>query len=83
MAQTQEPTLLGYEEIAARMSAAGDGAGSCVKSVQGLSAACTASEASTFANPGGANKIAANGFDVVDADTVGVDDIGATGVDNS
>lgn len=52
------------------MATAGDAAGSCVKSIVGLTGACTAAEASTFANPGGATKLAANGFSLVDADTV-------------
>ena len=67
---TQKPTNLGYAEIAKRMATAGDGAGSCVKSIVGLSGACTASEASTFLNPGGATKLAANGFALIDATTV-------------
>lgn len=70
MAQTQKPTKLGYAEIAKRMATAGDGSGSCVKSVVGLTGACTASEDSTFLNPGGATKLAANGFSLADADTV-------------
>ena len=41
-----------------------------MKSVVGLTGACTAAEASTFANPGGATKLAANGFTLVNADTV-------------
>ena len=52
------------------MATAGDAAGSCVKSIVGLTGACTAAEASTFANPGGATKLAANGFTLVDADSV-------------
>ena len=52
------------------MATAGDGAGSCVKSIVGLTGACTASEDSTFANPGGATKLAANGFTLADADSV-------------
>lgn len=67
---TQKPTKLGYAEIAKRMATAGDAAGSCVKSVQGLTGACTASEDSTFASPGGATKIVANGFAVANATTV-------------
>ena len=82
MAQTQKPTKLGYQEIAARMATAGDGSGSCVKSVVGLTGACTAAEASTFANPGGATKLAANGFTLADADSVVVSDSGA-GVDDT
>lgn len=70
MAQTQKPTNLGYAEIAKRMGTAGDATGSCVKSVVGLTGACTAAEASTFANPGGATKLAANGFTLVNAATV-------------
>ena len=70
MAQTQKPTTLGYAEIAKRMATAGDAAGSCIKSVVGLTGACTAAEASTFLNPGGATKLAANGFALVNADTV-------------
>jgi hypothetical protein len=71
MGQTQKPTTLGYAEIAARMATAGDAAGACVKSIVGLTGACTAAEASTFANPGGATKLAANGFTLISADTVG------------
>lgn len=67
MVQTQKPTILGYAEIAKRMSATGETGGSCVKSVVGLTGACTAAEASTFLNPGGATKLAANGFTLVDA----------------
>ena len=67
---TQKPTQLGYAEIAKRMATAGDGAGSCVKSVVGIETACTAAEASTFASPGGGGKIASNGLDLADADTV-------------
>ena len=70
MPQTQKPTKLGYGEIARRMAATGETGGSCVKSVVGLTGACTASEDSTFASPGGATKLAANGFTLVDADTV-------------
>jgi hypothetical protein len=80
MAQTEKPTKLGYQEIAARMAAAAGG--TAVKSVVGLTGACTASEDSTFANPGGATKLAANGFTLVDADTVSVSDSGA-GVDDT
>ncbi len=70
MAQSQKPTKLGYAEIAKRMATAGDAAGSCVKSIVGLVGACTASEDSTFTNPGGATKLAANGFTLVNANTV-------------
>jgi len=45
-------------------------AATAVKSVVGLTGACTAAEGSTFANPGGATKLAANGFSLTDADTV-------------
>ena len=73
MAQTQKPTALGYAETAKLMvgvtTAMAAGA-SGVKSVVGLTGACTAAEASTFLNPGGATKLAANGFTLVDADTV-------------
>ncbi len=41
-----------------------------IKSVVGLTGACTAAEASTFLNPGGATKLAANGFTLVNADSV-------------
>lgn len=67
MAQTQKPTKLGYAEIAKLV--AGEAA-TCMKSIVGLTGACTASEDSTFANPGGATKLAANGFTLVNADTV-------------
>ena len=70
MAQTEKPTTLGYQETARRMATAGDGSGSCYKKIVGLTGACTAAEASTFANPGGATKLAANGFAIVDATTV-------------
>jgi len=73
MAQSQKPTALGYAEIAklvkgvtTAMAAGASG----MKSIVGLTAACTAAEASTFANPGGATKLAANGFTLVDADSV-------------
>lgn len=67
MAQTQKPTRLGYGEIGKLMA---EEAATGVQSVVGLTGACTASEASTFANPGGATKLAANGFTLADADTV-------------
>jgi len=67
MAQTQKPTNLGYGEIGRRM--AGEAATE-VESIVGLTGACTAAEASTFANPGGATKLAANGFALANADTV-------------
>ena len=67
MAQTQKPTNLGYGELGRFV--AGEAA-TCVKSIVGLTGACTAAEASTFANPGGATKLAANGFSLVNADTV-------------
>ena len=67
MAQTQKPTNLGYGELGRLV--AGEAA-TCVKSIVGLTGACTAAEASTFANPGGATKLAANGFTLVNADTV-------------
>ncbi len=67
MAQTQKPTKLGYGELGRLV--AGEAA-SAVKSVVGLTGACTASEDSTFANPGGATKLAANGFSLADADSV-------------
>jgi len=78
MAQTQKPTKLGYAEMAKRMATAGDGAGSCVKSIVGLTGACTASEDSTFANPGGATKLAANGFTLANADSVATSTTDAT-----
>lgn len=67
MAQTQKPTQLGYGEIGRLVA---EEAATGMQSIQGLTGACTAAEASTFANPGGATKLAANGFDIVDADTV-------------
>ena len=69
MAQTQSPTILGYAEMAKLMAGA---AATELQSVVGLTGACTAAEASTFANPGGATKLTANGFSLVDADTVAV-----------
>ena len=72
---TQKPTNLGYGEIGRLV--AGEGATE-VQSVQGLTGACTAAEASTFANPGGATKIVANGFDIVDANTVAATDTDVT-----
>lgn len=67
MAQTQKPTILGYGEMGRFL--AGEAA-TCVKSIVGLTGACTAAEASTFLNPGGATKLAANGFTLVNADAV-------------
>ncbi len=64
---TQKPTNLGYGEIGRLMA---EETATGVQSVVGLTGACTAAEASTFANPGGATKLAANGFTLVDADTV-------------
>lgn len=75
MAQTQKPTQLGYGELG--RLAAGEGA-TCVKSIVGLTGACTAAEDSTFANPGGATKLAANGFSLVDAATVAAEDTTVT-----
>jgi hypothetical protein len=49
-----------------------------VQSVVGLTGACTASEDSTFLNPGGATKLAANGFALVDADSVIASDTAVT-----
>ena len=73
MAQSQKPTAVGYAEISklvkgvtTAMAAGASG----VKSIVGLIGACTAAEASTFANPGGATKLAANGFALADADSV-------------
>ena len=73
MAQTQKTTNLGYAEISklvkgvtTAMAAGASG----MKSVVGLTGACTAAEASTFLNPGGATKLAANGFTLVNAATV-------------
>ena len=67
MAQTQKPTNLGYGELGKLVA---EEAATGVQSVVGLTGACTAAEASTFANPGGATKLASNGFTLVDADTV-------------
>lgn len=67
MAQTQKPTQLGYGELGRLVA---EEAATGVQSIVGLTGACTAAEASTFANPGGATKLAANGFTLVDADTV-------------
>lgn len=67
MAQTQKPTKLGYGELGKLQAIE---AASGVKSIVGLTGACVASEDSTFLNPGGATKLAANGFKLVDADTV-------------
>ena len=69
MAQTSKPTNLGYAEIAKRIAGV---ASTPMKSIVGLTGACTAAEASTFANPGGATKLLANGFALVDADSVTV-----------
>lgn len=65
--QTQKPTKLGYGELGKLH--AGETA-TATKSIVGLTGACTASEDSTFLNPGGATKLDANGFKLVDADTV-------------
>ena len=75
MAASTKPTTLGYAEIAKRIAGA---ASTAMKSIVGLTGACTASEASTFANPGGATKLAANGFSLADADTVAVSTTTAT-----
>ncbi len=71
MSQTQKPTDLGYGEFG-RLGA-GEAA-TCVKSIVGLTGACTAAETSTFLNPGGATKLAANGFTLVNATTVAATD---------
>jgi len=73
MAQSQKPTTLGYAEIAKLVSAvttAMSAGASGIESIVGLTGACTAAEASTFANPGGATKLAANGFTLANAATV-------------
>ena len=75
MAQTEKPTQLGYGEFG-RLGA-GEAA-TCVKSIVGLTGACTAAEASTFLNPGGATKLAANGFTLVNATTVAATDTSVT-----
>ncbi len=67
MAQSQKPTNLGYGEIGKLVA---EEAATGMQSIVGLTGACTAAEASTFANPGGATKLATNGFTLVDADTV-------------
>lgn len=67
MAQSQKPTQLGYGELGRLVA---EEAATGVESVVGLTGACTAAEASTFANPGGATKLAANGFSLVNANTV-------------
>ncbi len=67
MAQTSKPTNLGYGELGRLVA---EEAATGVQSIVGLTGACTAAEASTFANPGGATKLVANGFTLVDADTV-------------
>ena len=67
MAQSQKPTNLGYGELGRLVA---EEAATGVQSIVGLTGACTAAEASTFANPGGATKLSANGFTLVDADTV-------------
>jgi hypothetical protein len=67
MAQTQKPTALGYGEIGKLV--AGEAA-SAVTKIVGLTAACTAAEASTYANPGTATRLAANGFALATIDTV-------------
>jgi len=75
MAQTQKPTKLGYGEAGRLL--AGEAA-SAFKSIVGLTGACTASEDSTFINPGGATKLAANGFALADADSVIASDTSVT-----
>jgi len=67
MAQSQKPTQLGYGEIGRLVA---EEAATGVESIVGLTGACTAAEASTFANPGGATKLAANGFTLANAATV-------------
>uniref|UniRef100_A0A6M3IYL8 Uncharacterized protein n=1 Tax=viral metagenome TaxID=1070528 RepID=A0A6M3IYL8_9ZZZZ len=67
MAQTQKPTNLGYGEMGKLLA---EEAATGVQSIVGLTGACAAAEASTFLNPGGATKLAANGFTLVDAATV-------------
>ena len=77
MAQTQRPTKLGYGNIGRLVTGESTVAICALKSVVGLTGACTASEDSTFLNPGGATKLAANGFDLVNAATVAATDSGA------
>ena len=76
MAQTQKPTKLGYGNIGRLVAGEIAGTVGAVKSIVGLTGACTASEDSTFLNPGGATKLAANGFALVNADTVAAVDSG-------
>ncbi len=65
---TQKPTNLGYAEIAKLVA---EEAATGVESVVGIESSCTAAEDSTFANPAGGNKIAGNGIQLADADSVG------------
>lgn len=69
MAQSSKPTALGYAETAKRIAGA---ASSPMKSIVGLTGACTASEGSSLVSPGGATVLASNGFTLVDADSVTV-----------
>ena len=64
---TQKPTNLGYAEIAKLVA---EEASTGVESVVGIETSCTASEASTFANPAGGTKISANGIQLANANTV-------------
>lgn len=67
MAQTEKPTNIGYAETAKLV--AGETA-TALSKIVGLTGTCTAAEASAFATPGGATKLNANGFALVDCDTV-------------
>lgn len=67
MGQTEKPTNIGYAETAKLVAGAGS---SALTKIVGLTGACTAAEASTFANPGAATKLAANGFALIACDSV-------------
>lgn len=64
MAQTESPTTQGYGEIGKMMSGE---AATAFAQVVGIANTCTANEAQTYA---GIDKIAANGFQIVNATTV-------------
>lgn len=75
MAQTQIVPNLGLGEIGRRVA---EEPATGVESIVGLTGACTAAAGSTFLNPGGATKLAANGFALVNADAVIASDTGTT-----
>jgi hypothetical protein len=73
-----------YEDHALRMSTAGDGGGSCIQKIVGLTGSCTAGQTSTYLSPaGGATKCTGNGFEKVTISSIKTDKNSFITTDNS